>query len=67
MPDVKEAFQIGAKDFQVCYMHCLTVYCGILSKPAKNLPVILSVTHYLIFRYWKNEYGIGTAVYLLQR
>jgi hypothetical protein len=47
-------------------MHCLTVYWGISSKPAENLPVILSVTHYPIFSYWKNEYGIRTAVYLLQ-
>jgi hypothetical protein len=42
------------------------MYCGISSKPAENLTVILSVTHYLIFSYWKNEYGIRTTVYPLQ-
>jgi hypothetical protein len=47
-------------------MHYVSRYSGISSKPAENFPVILSVTHQLIFSYWKNEYGIRTAIYPMQ-
>jgi hypothetical protein len=40
-------------------------YSGISPKPAENLPLKLLVTLYLIFSYWKNEYGIRAAVYPL--